>query len=102
MRWPSTTIASSGRGCRRRSRSSICLARRIPDRVIARPAAGLNGYRPPSDALFHYDPGMREWPTTTQVAPSILSADFARMREQTAEVLEAGARVIHIDVMDGH
>jgi ribulose-phosphate 3-epimerase len=45
---------------------------------------------------------MPEWPTTTEVAPSILSADFARMREQTAEVLEAGARVIHIDVMDGH
>ena len=45
---------------------------------------------------------MREWPTTTEVAPSILSADFARMRDQTAEVLEAGARVIHIDVMDGH
>jgi ribulose-phosphate 3-epimerase len=42
------------------------------------------------------------WPTTVHVAPSILSADFGRMREQVAEVLEAGARVIHIDVMDGH
>lgn len=37
-----------------------------------------------------------------QVAPSILSADFGRLREQVVEVLEAGARVIHIDVMDGH
>ncbi len=36
------------------------------------------------------------------VAPSILSADFARLREQVGEVLEAGARVIHVDVMDGH
>jgi ribulose-phosphate 3-epimerase len=45
---------------------------------------------------------MRQWPTTIQVAPSILSADFARMREQVDEVMEAGARVIHIDVMDGH
>lgn len=36
------------------------------------------------------------------VAPSILSADFGRLREQVAEVLAAGARVIHIDVMDGH
>ena len=45
---------------------------------------------------------MREWPTTVEVAPSILSADFGRVREQVAEVLAAGARVIHIDVMDGH
>jgi ribulose-phosphate 3-epimerase len=36
------------------------------------------------------------------VAPSILSADFARLGEQVAEVLAAGARVIHVDVMDGH
>ena len=45
---------------------------------------------------------MRAWPQTTVDAPSILSADFGRMREQVAEVLEAGARVIHVDVMDGH
>src|SRR3954454_1255201 len=44
---------------------------------------------------------MREWPSTVEVAPSILSADFGRMREQVGEVLDAGARVIHIDVMDG-
>jgi ribulose-phosphate 3-epimerase len=37
-----------------------------------------------------------------RVAPSILSADFARLGEQVAEVLDAGARVIHVDVMDGH
>ena len=37
-----------------------------------------------------------------QVAPSILSADFGRLREQVGEVLQAGARVIHVDVMDGH
>ncbi len=36
------------------------------------------------------------------VAPSILSADFARLGEQVGEVLEAGASVIHVDVMDGH
>jgi ribulose-phosphate 3-epimerase len=36
------------------------------------------------------------------VAPSILSADFARLGEQVEEVLAAGARVIHVDVMDGH
>jgi ribulose-phosphate 3-epimerase len=37
-----------------------------------------------------------------RIAPSILSADFARLGEQVAEVLDAGARVIHVDVMDGH
>jgi ribulose-phosphate 3-epimerase len=36
------------------------------------------------------------------VAPSILSADFARLGSQVADVLSAGARVIHVDVMDGH
>jgi len=36
------------------------------------------------------------------VAPSILAADFARLGEQVATVLEAGATVIHVDVMDGH
>ncbi|HEX3172697.1 MAG TPA: ribulose-phosphate 3-epimerase [Solirubrobacterales bacterium] len=37
-----------------------------------------------------------------RVAPSILSADFSRLGEQVDEVLAAGARVIHFDVMDGH
>ncbi len=37
-----------------------------------------------------------------RVAPSILSADFARLGSQIEEVMNAGARVIHVDVMDGH
>ncbi len=37
-----------------------------------------------------------------RVAPSILASDFARLGEQVAEVMDAGARVIHVDVMDGH
>jgi len=36
------------------------------------------------------------------VAPSILSADFARLGAQVEEVMAAGARLIHCDVMDGH
>ncbi|NLE21589.1 MAG: ribulose-phosphate 3-epimerase [Actinobacteria bacterium] len=36
------------------------------------------------------------------VAPSILSADFGRLGEDVETVLNAGARVIHVDVMDGH
>jgi ribulose-phosphate 3-epimerase len=38
----------------------------------------------------------------TKLAPSILSADFARLGEQVAEATKAGADYIHIDVMDGH
>ena len=37
-----------------------------------------------------------------RVAPSILAADFSRLGEQVAQVMEEGARVIHVDVMDGH
>lgn len=36
------------------------------------------------------------------VAPSILSADFARLGEDLRVVLDAGATVVHVDVMDGH
>jgi ribulose-phosphate 3-epimerase len=36
------------------------------------------------------------------VAPSILAADFARLGDQVAAVVDAGARTIHVDVMDGH
>jgi ribulose-phosphate 3-epimerase len=40
--------------------------------------------------------------TTYQLAPSILSADFSRLGEQVELVMDAGVRVIHVDVMDGH
>jgi ribulose-phosphate 3-epimerase len=45
---------------------------------------------------------MRKLIESPRVAPSILSADFARLGAQIEEVMEAGARVIHFDVMDGH
>jgi ribulose-phosphate 3-epimerase len=44
----------------------------------------------------------RRLPQGIHVAPSILSADFAQLGSQVGEVLAAGARVIHVDVMDGH
>ena len=37
-----------------------------------------------------------------ELAPSILSADFARLGEQVHAACEGGAGVIHVDVMDGH
>ncbi|MBI4302892.1 MAG: ribulose-phosphate 3-epimerase [Chloroflexi bacterium] len=37
-----------------------------------------------------------------KLAPSILSADFARLGEQVGEAAKAGADYIHVDVMDGH
>ncbi|MGE3343736.1 MAG: ribulose-phosphate 3-epimerase [Vicinamibacterales bacterium] len=37
-----------------------------------------------------------------KLAPSILAADFTRLGAQVTEVADAGADVIHIDVMDGH
>jgi ribulose-phosphate 3-epimerase len=40
-------------------------------------------------------------PTGT-IAPSLLSCDFSRLAEQVNTVMDAGARVIHVDVMDGH
>jgi len=41
--------------------------------------------------------GMKPW-----IAPSILSADFARLGEEVDSVLAAGADLIHFDVMDNH
>lgn len=40
--------------------------------------------------------------TGYRIAPSILSSDFARLGEEVAEVIRAGADLIHFDVMDNH
>jgi len=45
---------------------------------------------------------MQELLGERRVAPSILSADMGRLGAQVEEVMDAGARVIHFDVMDGH
>src|ERR1700733_2237953 len=41
-------------------------------------------------------------PTLIELAPSILSADFARLGEQVRAASDGGASVIHVDIMDGH
>ena len=43
-----------------------------------------------------------ESPGLIELAPSILSADFARLAEQVRAASEGGGTVIHVDVMDGH
>jgi ribulose-phosphate 3-epimerase len=42
------------------------------------------------------------WLTDVRVCPSILSADFGAIRGAVRELLDAGARTFHVDVMDGH
>jgi len=44
----------------------------------------------------------REMMNSMMIAPSILSADFSRLGDEVRAVEEAGAEVIHVDVMDGH
>ena len=39
---------------------------------------------------------------TYELAPSILSADFADLAGEVGQVVKAGARIVHVDVMDGH
>ncbi|MDO9357352.1 MAG: ribulose-phosphate 3-epimerase [Solirubrobacteraceae bacterium] len=48
------------------------------------------------------DPSHAALKASVEVAPSILSADFAALGSAVEEVIAAGARVIHCDVMDGH
>jgi ribulose-phosphate 3-epimerase len=44
----------------------------------------------------------REWARGAEVEPSLYAADFARLGEQTRELLDAGVRIFHFDVGDGH
>jgi ribulose-phosphate 3-epimerase len=42
------------------------------------------------------------WPSERLILPSILASDFGNFRGQVQELLDAGARAFHCDVMDGH
>ena len=39
---------------------------------------------------------------TIEIVPSILSADFAKLADEIAEIASAGVKVVHLDIMDGH
>ncbi len=58
-------------------------------------------------SALHFKPSLRMNSSMSNVAPikiapSILSADFARLGEEVRAITEAGADYVHIDVMDGH
>jgi ribulose-phosphate 3-epimerase len=44
----------------------------------------------------------REWMRTVEIEPSLYAADFTRLGEQIRHLLNAGARIFHFDVGDGH
>ena len=46
--------------------------------------------------------GWNEWVRTAEIEPSIYAADFSRLGEQIDTVMEAGTRIFHFDVGDGH
>jgi ribulose-phosphate 3-epimerase len=46
--------------------------------------------------------GWSDWIRTVEVEPSLYAADFSRLGEQIEELLDAGVRVFHYDIGDGH
>merc|ERR1719502_2197801 len=61
-------------------------------------AFSVNTRRPARSSARSSQPLMKDY----RIAPSILSADFARLGEEVENVLAAGADVVHFDVMDNH
>src|SRR5580765_8112250 len=88
-----------------RARLAVPELRRAPDHRADELHRGHdlpNVWRLDAEAGVGMSERMAELIASPRVAPSILSADFARLGAQLDEVMDAGARVIHFDVMDGH
>src|SRR5277367_3810192 len=88
--------------CRRRPASSVARVPSTPRFLRPCPAWPASSYGGMCSERAHVSERARELLGGVRVAPSILSAAFGRLREQVGEVIAAGARVIHVDVMDGH
>ena len=74
----------------------------MPDKTARLPNRGK--VFAPKTVLPHHCRSTDLWCVMTDflIAPSILAADFARLGEEVDNVLEAGADIVHFDVMDNH
>ena len=74
----------------------------MPDKTARLPNRGK--VFAPKTVLPHHCRSTDLWCVMTEflIAPSILAADFARLGDEVDNVLEAGADIVHFDVMDNH
>jgi ribulose-phosphate 3-epimerase len=56
----------------------------------------------PGFAAYALDVSWKDWIRGVEVEPSLYAADFARLGEQIDELLDAGCRIFHYDIGDGH
>ena len=101
------TVASAAwaAGASARARTAAARPRRIARKVLRRaaPTAAGGGAATRRRAIRDTARGgiPPAWLADVQVCPSILAADFGAFRSSVQELLDAGARTFHVDVMDG-